>query len=266
MLGHELRNPLAPILTALQLLQLRGVDGRRARARPSSSGRCGTWSGSSTTCSTSRASRAARSSCERERVELADVVAQAIEMASPLLEQRSHDLERRRAAHGLIVDADAARLAQVVSQPADQRREVHASRGGAHLGHGGGRRRARSCCASATPASASTPEMLPRIFDLFVQEPPDARRRAAVSASAWRSCAASSQLHGGRWRHTAAVGHGQRVRHPPAARAVGASAASRGARRGSARSRPDDRAACSSSTTTTMPRRCWPTCLPHAAT
>ena len=30
MLGHELRNPLAPILTALQLLKLRGIDGRRA--------------------------------------------------------------------------------------------------------------------------------------------------------------------------------------------------------------------------------------------
>ena len=32
MLGHELRNPLAPILTALQLMQLRGARGVRARA------------------------------------------------------------------------------------------------------------------------------------------------------------------------------------------------------------------------------------------
>ena len=32
MLGHELRNPLSPILTALQLMRLRGVDARRARA------------------------------------------------------------------------------------------------------------------------------------------------------------------------------------------------------------------------------------------
>ena len=32
MLGHELRNPLAPILTALQLLKLRGIDaGERER-------------------------------------------------------------------------------------------------------------------------------------------------------------------------------------------------------------------------------------------
>ena len=32
MLGHELRNPLSPILTALQLMKLRGGDGIRARA------------------------------------------------------------------------------------------------------------------------------------------------------------------------------------------------------------------------------------------
>jgi PAS domain S-box-containing protein len=33
MLGHELRNPLSPILTALQLMRLRGVQGSRAGAR-----------------------------------------------------------------------------------------------------------------------------------------------------------------------------------------------------------------------------------------
>ena len=32
MLGHELRNPLSPILTALQLMKLRGDDGVGARA------------------------------------------------------------------------------------------------------------------------------------------------------------------------------------------------------------------------------------------
>ena len=33
MLGHELRNPLAPILTALQLMRLKSDDAARARAR-----------------------------------------------------------------------------------------------------------------------------------------------------------------------------------------------------------------------------------------
>ena len=61
MLGHELRNPLSPIVTALQLMKLRGRRDPSERAR-SSSARSRTWCGWSTTCSTSRGSRAARSS------------------------------------------------------------------------------------------------------------------------------------------------------------------------------------------------------------
>ena len=117
MLGHELRNPLAPILTALELMQLRGGDADAARAARSSSARSSTWSGWSTTCSTSRGSRAARSSCDREhRRARATSSPSAIEIASPLLEQQRHQLSvdvpsrgpgRRRRSR--------ARLAQVSS-------------------------------------------------------------------------------------------------------------------------------------------------------
>ena len=62
MLGHELRNPLAPILTALQLLKLRGIQAGE-RERDIIERQVRTWSRSSTTCSTCRASRVARSSC-----------------------------------------------------------------------------------------------------------------------------------------------------------------------------------------------------------
>ena len=44
---------------------------------------------------------------------------------SPLLEQRQPSADGRRAARGLVVDGDPARLAQVVVEPADQRRQVH---------------------------------------------------------------------------------------------------------------------------------------------
>ena len=42
MLSHELRNPLAPILSAVEVLQLVGARRRRTRrsSAPSSSGRC----------------------------------------------------------------------------------------------------------------------------------------------------------------------------------------------------------------------------------
>ena len=50
----------------------------------------------------------------RENVELAKVVAQAIEMASPLLHERRHSLVLRVPHEGLTVHGDVIRLAQVV--------------------------------------------------------------------------------------------------------------------------------------------------------
>ena len=71
MLGHELRNPLAPILTALQLMSLRG-DASVMKERTVIDRQVDTWCGSSTICSTCRGSRAARSSCAGSRSSLAD--------------------------------------------------------------------------------------------------------------------------------------------------------------------------------------------------
>ena len=113
MLGHELRNPLAPIRTALQLMRLRGdtalmnerviierqvnhlvhlVDDLLDVSRITSG----------------------KVELRRELCDVADIVAKAIEMASPLIEQRRHrlDVSVRR---GMVIDCDPARLSQVVS-------------------------------------------------------------------------------------------------------------------------------------------------------
>ena len=60
-LGHELRNPLAPLLTGLQLLRMAEREDPVARrvARDRWSARSATWSGWSTTCSRCRGSPAA---------------------------------------------------------------------------------------------------------------------------------------------------------------------------------------------------------------
>jgi len=113
MLGHELRNPLSPIVTALQLMRMRGsTETQRERAI------------------IERqvdhlvrliddlldVSRITRGNIELkvETVQLADVLAKAVEMASRLLEQRSHrltvDVDRSLAWQG-----DPVRLAQAVA-------------------------------------------------------------------------------------------------------------------------------------------------------
>ena len=112
MLGHELRNPLSPILTALQLMKLRGEGPSRERSVIERQ-----------VAHLARlvddlldVSRIARGKVELKPdvVDLADVVARGIETASPLLEQQEHrlvvDVPR-----GLTVWGDPARLSQVVS-------------------------------------------------------------------------------------------------------------------------------------------------------
>ena len=114
MLGHELRNPLAPILTALQLMRLKappGVDKERAIIERQVKHLVGLVDD---LLDVSRIT-GGKIELRRERVELARVVARAIEMASPLLEQQRHDLQVAVPRQGLALDADPGRLAQVVS-------------------------------------------------------------------------------------------------------------------------------------------------------
>jgi PAS domain S-box-containing protein len=114
MLGHELRNPLSPILTALQLMKLQGGEANE-RAR--------TVIERQVTHLTRLVddlldvARIARGKVElkTEPVEMAEIVAKAIEMASPLLEERNHKLSVDVRRHGLGVEADITRLSQVVS-------------------------------------------------------------------------------------------------------------------------------------------------------
>ena len=112
MLGHELRNPLSPILTALQLMKLRGGGLERERTVIERQVNHLTR----LVDDLLDVSRIARGKVELkdELVEIAEVVAKAIEVATPLLDQRTHvldvDVPRQ-----LWVRGDASRLNQVVS-------------------------------------------------------------------------------------------------------------------------------------------------------
>jgi PAS domain S-box-containing protein len=113
MLGHELRNPLAPIMTALQLLKLRGVSAiEHERAIIERQVRHLVR----LVDDLLDVSRITRGMVElhRQRVTIADTVARAAEMAGPLLEQRRHELSVD-VPRDLVVDGDPGRLAQVVA-------------------------------------------------------------------------------------------------------------------------------------------------------
>ncbi len=167
MLGHELRNPLAPILTALQLLRLRGVEGGD-RERTIIERQVRHLVGLvEDLLDVSRITRG-KVRLDPQPIEINAVVAKAIEQASPLLEQHQHILETDVPRTGLGVMADPTRLAQVVSNLLTNAAKYMLP--GGHIrvaGHSEGAEVILSVRDSGIGIDAA---MLPRVFDLFSQD------------------------------------------------------------------------------------------------
>jgi len=104
---------------------------------------------------------------ELERIDVADVVAKAIEMASPLLEEREHDLGVD-VPRGLVVDGDPARLGQVVANLLTNAAK-YTEKGGmvAIAAHADG---GQVVLTVRDSGIGIAPDMLPRVFDMFTQE------------------------------------------------------------------------------------------------
>jgi PAS domain S-box-containing protein len=165
MLGHELRNPLAPMLTALELMKLRGVTAlERERAILSRQ----VHHMMRLVDDLLDVARITRGQIElkRERVEVAALINEAIETASPLLEAREHHVAVDVRA-GLWVDGDRARLVQIFGNLVTNAAK-YTDRGGRIQvsGVGDGDWVAVSVHDNGIGIA---PELQPRVFDLFVQ-------------------------------------------------------------------------------------------------
>jgi PAS domain S-box-containing protein len=166
MLGHELRNPLAPIATALQLMQLRG-DSRTSKEQQVIERQVQHMM--RLVDDLLDVARITRGTIvlKQQRLDLRGVIAKAIELASPLLEQRKQHLELDLLDQPIPVEADDARLTQVFANIL-----VNAAR---YTGDGGhitirGRPLAGEVYVSIQDDGRGIPaELLPRVFDLFVQ-------------------------------------------------------------------------------------------------
>ena len=166
MLGHELRNPLSPIMTALQLMRLRGTIGAEHERSVIERQVKHMVSLVDDLLDVSRIARG-KVQLRLERIEVADAVAKAIEMTSPAIDERRHvlavDVPR-----GLVVDADPARLSQVVANLLSN---------AAKYTDAGGRitvvATAEGDAAVLRVRDNGTgidADMLPRVFELFSQE------------------------------------------------------------------------------------------------
>jgi PAS domain S-box-containing protein len=168
MLGHELRNPLAPILTALQLLRLRGVDAGRKEREVIERQVNHLVRLVDDLLDVSRITRG-KVQLNRARVHLADIVAKAIETASPLLEQYGHHLVVDVPRGDLTVDVDVERVAQVIANLLTNAAK-YTNPGGTITVTGSRAGDAIELSVTDTGIGIE-PEMLPKVFDLFAQEP-----------------------------------------------------------------------------------------------
>ncbi|TMA76399.1 MAG: response regulator [Deltaproteobacteria bacterium] len=167
MLGHELRNPLSPILTALELMKLRG-DGQVTREQEVIERQ--TKHLTRLVDDLLDVSRVTRGVLElrRQRIDLRDVLAKAAEIASPMLEIRRHHFEVHAPARGvLLLDADEARLSQVIANLLTNAAKYTPPEGNVSL-------HARNELGEVVievrdDGNGIDSDLLPRVFDLFVQ-------------------------------------------------------------------------------------------------
>jgi PAS domain S-box-containing protein len=167
-LAHELRNPLAPIRNALEIMRLAGTSGAAAEQVRTMIQRQLTQMVRlvDDLLDVSRITRG-KIELRKERVELAAVVASALETGRPLIEASGHELTVTIPPEPIPLDADLTRLAQAFSNLL-QNAAKYTEQGG-HVWltaerHGG------EVVVKVRDTGLGIPaEMLPRIFEMFIQ-------------------------------------------------------------------------------------------------
>ena len=196
MLGHELRNPLAPLVSSLELL-------RRPDASPDATKRYveiisrGVRLMSRLVEDLLDVSRVSRGRIElrRRRVLISEVLADAVENSRPVIEARHHEIHVDAGTEPLAVDADPVRLSQVFGNllhnaakytDAGGRIDVIARRDGDSV-----------AITVRDNGIGIAQNMLPRVFDLFSQAPVSLARSQGGLGIGLTLVRALVELHGG---------------------------------------------------------------------
>jgi PAS domain S-box-containing protein len=164
MLGHELRNPLAPIMTGIQVLQARHPDPELLRMRRQAKHLVRLVDD---LLDVSRITQG-KIELRREDLDLADAVDRAAEISQPLLTERKHTLTLAVPRQALFVEGDAVRLAQVIANLLSNAAKYTEPGGQIRVE---GRKSANGSLVLEISDNGDgiIPEMLEHVFDLFVQ-------------------------------------------------------------------------------------------------
>jgi PAS domain S-box-containing protein len=168
LLGHELRNPLAPISNALHVMKLpQADDAMRHHAREVLERQVENMV--RLVDDLLDVSRIMRGKVElrREPVELANIVARAVETVQPVIDAEGHRLEMSLSPEPLWVYGDLLRLSQVVANLLNNAAK-YTDKGGT-ITLTTAREGGQAVVRVRDTGIGLTPDLLPRIFDMFFQ-------------------------------------------------------------------------------------------------
>jgi len=168
MLAHELRNPLAPIRTAVQLLRLKELPPeQRDRAREILDRQVEHLVALiDDLLDVSRITRG-MITLQREPVLIGAIVARAVETARPAIDTQRHELTLELPDELITVDGDKTRLVQVLANLLHNASKFMDPGGRIHLKVT--REGSQVAISVADTGIGISPELIPRAFELFTQ-------------------------------------------------------------------------------------------------
>jgi len=196
MLAHELRNPLAPISAAAEVLRLGHANDPRLR-RTSEIVTRQVRHMATLVDDLLDASRVTRGivTVDKSRVDLRDVVTAAVEQVAPLVDSRRHRLAVASSDEAVMVLGDRKRLVQSLANLLDNAAKYTPEGGAISLAL---TRDARGACLRVRDDGVGVaPELRERIFDLFVQGQRSADRAQGGLGIGLALARRLVELHGG---------------------------------------------------------------------
>lgn len=207
MLSHELRNPLAPITNAVQLLRLhKNEDRLQQQSRGIIERQVGQLTRLIDDLLEVSRITTGRIHLQQERIALNGIAVRAVETARPLMDRRRHELTVSPSVQPIWLYADAARLEQVVVNLLTNAAK-YTDEGG-HIWLSVEQDRDEAVLRVRDTGVGIAPELLPRIFDLFTQAERSLDRAQGGLGIGLALVQRLVEMHGGKVEVISALGHG----------------------------------------------------------
>ena len=207
MLSHELRNPLAPITNAVQILSLqKNEDKLQRQARTIIERQVGQLTRLVDDLLEVSRITTGRIHLQKERIGLNGIVERAVETTRPLMDQHRHELAVSLSPQPIWLDADPTRVEQVI---------VNLLTNAAKYTHDGGRislivqqEDDEAVLRVKDTGVGMAPQLLPHIFELFTQAERSLDRSQGGLGIGLSLVQRMVEMHGGRVEVSSVLGQG----------------------------------------------------------